>query len=86
MITITKDLIGRRVLAYGQVTTVTSVQKAFTANVAVANIEPPIVTPKFEVKRDFLRASEITEVEYADCEGQQALPQDTYDRGESQEY
>ena len=68
---ISKDLVGRRIVAYGQVTTVTGVENNLVTYIhnevvkkpAVIHIEPSIVVPGKEYTRDYLHEHEITEIE-----------------------
>jgi hypothetical protein len=66
-IKITPDLIGRRITAYGQRTTIIEIKER------VVKISPEIITPIYKVKRDELCRFEIDSVEYADVEIQQIL-------------
>ena len=81
MITITPELVGRRIVAYGQVTTIEEVREVPAGYMAV--IVPPVVTPYKTYTKNWVVSQEIQSIE--EHEEDHPLPQDTYDRGESQE-
>ena len=57
-----QDLVGRNIVAFGQVTRVISVEAFPAMSTCIVHIEPAVCVPGPEYTRNYLKLSEITEV------------------------